>query len=99
MDKTLTRKELMKSLAKNMNLSLSKATQLLEYALETITEALAEEEVLKIASFGSFRVRQKSKRMGRNPRTGKDSVITPRSVVSFKHSAHLRSKTQSRKAP
>lgn len=95
MDKTLTRKEITSSIVKNTKLSYPKAAQFLEYSLEVMIGALAEEGVLKLASFGSFRVRQKSKRMGRNPRTGEDSVITPRSVVSFKRSAHLRNKTQS----
>lgn len=98
MVKTLTRKEITNSIVKSTELSYPKATQFLEYVLETMVEALAGQGVLKIASFGSFRVHQKLKRMGRNPKTGQKAMITPRRVVSFKSSAHLRRKIQSRKA-
>ena len=98
MEKTLTRKEIINKIVKNVQLSHPKATAFLEATFEIMIFSLANQGALKIASFGSFKVQHKTKRMGRNPKTGKESVITPRRVVSFKYSAHLRNKTQSRKA-
>jgi integration host factor subunit alpha len=71
---------------------------LLEASIESLSNALVEEELLKISSFGSFNVRHKAKRLGRNPKTGKEAVITPRSVISFTPSFYLREKVQRRKA-
>ena len=59
--------------------------------------SIAEEEELKIASFGSFKVRKKSKRIGRNPKTGKEAVISPRQVLLFKPSPYLRKNVHLRK--
>ncbi|OJW52822.1 MAG: hypothetical protein BGO67_00630 [Alphaproteobacteria bacterium 41-28] len=91
---TLTRAEIIDSITKEVKLLRYQATHFLEFVFETMRNSLADEGELKIASFGSFKVRQKSKRMGRNPKTGKEFVITPRRVLLFKPSQYLREKVQ-----
>ncbi len=58
--------------------------------LDEITDILAKGETVKLSSFGSFIVRKKSQRMGRNPKTGTEVPISPRRVVMFKPSAILK---------
>ncbi len=94
---TLTRADIVDSLVQEVDLSRNLAADFLESVLETIIVALNEEELVKISSFGSFNVRQKARRVGRNPRTKKEAVITPRRVLSFKSSQYLREKIQRRK--
>ena len=97
MPTTLTRAGVIEAISKELKLSRQKTVHFLEFAIETIINSIAEEEELKIASFGSFKVRQKSKRIGRNPKTGKEAVITPRRVLSFNPSLYLRKRVQLRK--
>lgn len=91
---TLTRSHLIKSLSEKLALSSSQASELFESTLEMMLRSLSDQESVKIAGFGSFVIRQKGKRIGRNPKTMKESLIKPRSVVLFKPSAHLRKKVQ-----
>lgn len=94
---TLTRADIVDSLAREVDLPRNLAADFLESVLETIIVALNEEELVKISSFGSFNVRKKARRIGRNPRTKKEAVITPRRALSFKSSQYLREKIQRRK--
>jgi integration host factor subunit alpha len=94
---TLTRADLLEAISRELKLPRHQATHFLEFFIETMVDAIAEEEGLKIASFGSFKVRQKSRRIGRNPKTGKEAVITPRRVLSFNPSLYLRKRVQLRK--
>ena len=94
---TLTRAGVIEAISKELKLSRQKTVHFLEFAIETIINSIAEEEELKIASFGSFKVRKKSRRIGRNPKTGKEAVITPRRVLSFSPSLYLRKRVQLRK--
>ena len=66
------------------------AQELVESLVEIIVDTLASGEKVKLSGFGCFTVRSKKERMGRNPRTGTPSVITPRRVVSFRASNVLR---------
>lgn len=66
------------------------AREIVECLTDLIGEALANGEKVKLSGFGCFNVRFKRQRMGRNPRTGTPSVITPRRVVTFKASNVLR---------
>ena len=91
---TLTRADLLEAISRELKLPRQKTVHFLEFAIETMTNFIAEEEELKIASFGSFKVRQKSRRIGRNPKTGKEAVITPRRVLSFNPSLYLRKRVQ-----
>lgn len=66
------------------------SARLLETVLEEVAAALSAGEVVKISSFGSFTVLEKAERIGRNPRTGVEAVITPRRSLSFRASHVLR---------
>jgi integration host factor subunit alpha len=67
-----------------------------ESVLKQITDTLAKGETVKLASFGSFVVRRKNQRMGRNPKTGIEVPISPRRVVVFKPSAILKQEINGR---
>lgn len=95
---TLTRADLVDSLVRETALSRQQSTDFLEASIETLSSALVKEGLIKLSTFGSFNVRKKAKRLGRNPKTGKEAVITPRSVISFTPSHYLREKVQRRKA-
>lgn len=64
---------------------------------DEICTTLAQGENLKITSFGSFIIKQKTERFGRNPKTGEDAKITQRKVITFKPSHHLKSRVRSKK--
>lgn len=95
---TLTRADIVDSLVREVNFSRYQATDFLEASIEIMSFALAKEGLIKLSSFGSFNVRHKAKRIGRNPKTGKEATITPRRVISFTPSYYLREKVQRRKS-
>jgi integration host factor subunit alpha len=72
-----------------LSLSRAEASKILDAFLEEICETLARGEPVKLRSFGSFNLRSKRGRVGRNPRTGMEAPITPRRVVTFKASPVL----------
>ena len=80
----------MQELHREVGLSRNECADLLEDVLEVISEALVAGEAVKISRFGSFRVREKRRRMGRNPRTGEEATISPRRVLTFRPSNGLR---------
>lgn len=65
---------------------------------DEICTTLARGESVKISSFGSFLVKHKKERLGRNPKTGKEAAITERKVITFRPSQHLKSRINSRKS-
>ena len=83
---TATRADLADAVYRKLGLSRSESAALVETVLEEITAAIARGENVKLSSFGSFRVRSKGTRMGRNPKTGVEVAITPRRVIAFKPS-------------
>lgn len=87
--KTITRVELYAAVYKQLGLSRSESSAIVETVLKEITDTLAKDETVKLSSFGSFIVRKKSQRMGRNPKTGTVAPISPRRVLVFKPSAIL----------
>jgi len=87
-EKTLTRMDLSEAVFREVGLSRSESAQLVESVLMHISDALVAGETVKISSFGTFSVRDKSARMGRNPKTGEEVPISPRRVLSFRPS-HL----------
>ena len=95
---TLTRSNIVDSLVREVNLPRHQAIDFLEASIETISCALVDEGLVKLSSFGSFNVRHKSKRLGRNPKTGKEAIIAPRRVISFTPSQYLRDKVQHQKS-
>lgn len=91
-DSTITRSEISEKLAKALNTTKQKANDLLDIVLDDMIESLVKEGELKLSSFGSFLVRQKRTRVGRNPKTGIEVMITPRKSISFRPSHLLKEK-------
>ena len=85
-DISLTRSELSEAVVREIGLSRFESLQMVEDVLEYITQALIRGESVKISSFGTFTVRKKSARVGTNPKTGIESPITARRVVTFRPS-------------
>ncbi|UTW54112.1 integration host factor subunit alpha [Kordiimonas sp. SCSIO 12610] len=84
--KTLTRADLTESLYEEIGLSRNESADLVESILGEISDSLIKGDNVKISSFGSFLVRQKNGRMGRNPKTGEEVPIDPRRVLVFRPS-------------
>jgi integration host factor subunit alpha len=93
--KTLTRADLSEALVKKIGLPRNESQDLVELVLGEISSALATGEGVKLSSFGSFGVRQKGKRIGRNPKTGEEVPITPRRVLVFRASNIMKSRINS----
>ena len=87
-DKTLTRMDLSEAVFRAVGLSLNESAQLVERVLYMMSDALVDGEQVKISSFGTFSVRAKTARVGRNPKTGEEVPISPRRVLTFRPS-HL----------
>ncbi|KQT88445.1 integration host factor subunit alpha [Aurantimonas sp. Leaf443] len=85
-DKTLTRADLTEAVFRKIGLSRTESAYLVEMVLEEICSTIAKGESVKISSFGSFLVREKNERVGRNPKTGEEVPISPRRVAVFKPS-------------
>ena len=90
MAETVTRAQLSESLYQEIGLSRNESADLVETVLEEISEALERGETVKISSFGTFGVRQKGQRVGRNPKTGQEVPILPRRVLVFRASHVLK---------
>lgn len=86
--KTLTRMDLSEAVFSEVGLSRNESAQLVERVLDLMSDAIAEGEQVKISSFGTFSVRSKTARIGRNPKTGQEVPILPRRVLTFRPS-HL----------
>lgn len=86
--KTLTRMDLSESVFREVGLSRNESADLVESVLKHISDALVRGENVKISSFGTFSIRDKSERIGRNPKTGEEVPIKPRRVLTFRPS-HL----------
>ncbi|MCP5365084.1 MAG: integration host factor subunit alpha [Hyphomicrobiales bacterium] len=89
---TVTRAYLSEVVYQEVGLSRNESAELLESVLDEITKALADGEVVKLSSFGSFSIRQKGQRIGRNPKTGEEVPILPRRVLVFRPSQVLKNK-------
>ncbi|GAB3437626.1 integration host factor subunit alpha [Insolitispirillum peregrinum] len=89
-EQTITRAQLSEAVYQEVGLSRNESAELLEMVLEEISNALAAGESVKISSFGSFSVRQKGQRVGRNPKTGEEVPICPRRVLVFRPSQLLK---------
>jgi len=87
---TLTRAQLTEAIYVTVGLSRNESADLLESMLERIAEALTVGKSVKISGFGTFSVRQKGRRIGRNPKTGVEVPIMPRRVLVFRPSQMLR---------
>lgn len=85
-DKTQTRMDLAEAVHEQVGLSRNDSAALVESVLQHVSDALVRGEQVKISSFGTFSVRQKNARVGRNPKTGQEVPITPRRVLTFRPS-------------
>ena len=92
MDKTTTRSTLSEAVFKNVGLSRNESSSLVDSVFGEILKSLIQGDDVKISSFGTFVVRRKKERIGRNPKTGQEVPITARSVVTFRASNVLKSK-------
>ena len=88
--KTVTRAHLAESVYQEVGLSRSESAGLVDAILGEISESLLSEGSVKISSFGTFAVRQKGRRVGRNPKTGQEVPILPRRVLVFRASQVLK---------
>ena len=92
MDRTTTRSTLSEAVFKSVGLSRNESSNLVDSVFSEILDSLINGDDVKISSFGTFVVRQKKERIGRNPKTGEEVPITARSVVTFRASNVLKSK-------
>jgi integration host factor subunit alpha len=88
--KSVTRVDLCEAVSQKVALSRSESLAMVELVLNEITTGLVKGENVKLSSFGSFIVRKKNQRIGRNPKTGTEVTISPRRVIVFKPSAILK---------
>jgi integration host factor subunit alpha len=96
---TITRSHLGEAVYQEVGLSRNESAELLESVLGYVSEALAKGESVKISSFGSFSVRQKGQRIGRNPKTGEEVPIMPRKVLVFRPSQVLKTEINQTRRP
>ena len=89
---TVTRAELSEAVYQEVGLSRNESSELVETVLEEISQALIRGDVVKLSSFGSFSVREKGQRVGRNPKTGEEVPILPRRVLVFRASHVLKNR-------
>lgn len=89
-ERTITRADLSESVYQEVGLSRNESAVLVETVLEEISQALIANETVKLSSFGTFAVRQKNQRVGRNPKTGEEVPILPRRVLVFRASHVLK---------
>lgn len=87
---TLTRAELAESITRSVGLSRADSLRMVETMLDEMTDALERGEQVKLTGFGTFTLRDKRERIGRNPKTGVEVPITPRRVLGFRASQSVR---------
>ena len=87
---TRTRSDLVDAIYWEVGLSLSESAELLDSVLQKISDSLVEDGTVKISSFGTFAVRSKRERIGRNPKTGETHMISARQVLTFRASAQIK---------
>ncbi|MDB2468648.1 integration host factor subunit alpha [Alphaproteobacteria bacterium] len=94
---TLTRADLTESVYRNIGLSRNESSDLVEAVLEEICACLVAGEEVKLSSFGTFSIQSKRERVGRNPKTGIEAVISSRRVLSFRPSHILKDRVDGSK--
>ncbi|WP_371682945.1 integration host factor subunit alpha [Kiloniella sp. EL199] len=92
MSTTVTRADLSEAVYQEVGLSRNESADLVESVLNEISDTLIKGDSVKISSFGSFAVREKGERIGRNPKTGQEVPILPRRVLVFRASHVLKNK-------
>ncbi len=94
-NQTVTRAFLSEAIFKEVGLSRTESLDIIDDFLEIISKSLETEEQVKLAGFGTFVTRKKTERIGRNPKTKEEVMITPRRVVTFRSSRMMRNKVNS----
>lgn len=89
-ERTITRADLAEAVYAQVGLSRNESASLVEIVLDEIADTLIKGDNVKISSFGSFSIRQKGERVGRNPKTGVEVPILPRRVLVFRASHVLK---------
>jgi integration host factor subunit alpha len=97
--KTLTRMDLSEAIFREVGLSRNESADLVESVLDNISNALVKGENVKISSFGTFNIRDKTERIGRNPKTGEEVPIRPRRVLTFRPSHHMKDRVANGNRP
>ena len=92
--RTVTRADLSDAVYQEVGLSRSESAELVDSVLHEISDALVRGETIKLSSFGSFVVRQKGERVGRDPKTGEEAPILPRRVLIFRASHALKERVK-----
>ncbi len=93
--RTVTRAQLAEAVYQEVGLSRSESAGLVDAILEEIAHSLVMNGTVKISSFGTFAVREKGERVGRNPKTGEEVPILPRRVLVFRASQVLKNRINS----
>ncbi len=88
--RTVTRADLAEAVYEEVGLSRNESSDLVESVLDEVSKALIDGENVKVSSFGSFTIREKGERIGRNPKTGVEVPISPRKVLVFRASHVLK---------
>jgi len=97
--RTITRADLAEAVYRRVGLSRKESAILVQSVLAEIAGTLAQGEAVKLSSFGSFVVREKKERIGRNPKTGIEAPISERKVLSFKPSSVLKARVNGSQVP
>ena len=92
---TMTRSDLSEAVYREIGLSRNESSELVESILTRIADSLVQGDTVKISSFGTFAVREKGARMGRNPKTGEEVPIQSRRVLVFRPSHILKDRVDS----
>ena len=93
--KNFTRKDLSKRIFQNLGFSKRYSSMLIDNFFETLIQELIKSNKIKISSFGTFKVINKKKRIGRNPKTREEAIIVPRKIVKFSPSLLVKQKLNS----
>ena len=93
-NRTHTRLDLTEAVYREVGLSRNESAELVESILAHVSDALVRGETVKISSFGTFQVRKKGARMGRNPKTGEEIPISARRVVTFRPGQKLKARVE-----
>ena len=92
MNENVTRNEIAEAIFSEIGLSRSECNEFVDEIIDLIIKGIIEDELVKIAGFGSFKLRYKKERQGRNPKTKEPAVISSRNVILFRVSHHLKEK-------
>ncbi len=87
----MTKQDIINHVSNQASLPRAKAEEAVETVIDLIKESLSQGEAVILRRFGTFQVKQKNKRVGRNPKTGEEAEISARKVVRFKSGKHFKS--------